>query len=214
MPLSIRTSTPAERPRRHALASLAEAVRRLSDAVAATGVGAAELAAAETEIRRAVDIVETLVDDDPYSGLMQPRGESDPATILPLSPIVGAFSPVRPEVHMQLVEGGVSGSARLERKHVGPPGYAHGGIGALIADQLVALVPVALGVRGVTRSLSVRYRRPLPLHADLVMAAHGTLIGDRVHATGTISTGGEVCLQIDAELAVRDARKLGRGEKE
>jgi len=211
MSVPIRTASPEDGPRRDALASLAEAVRRLSDAVATTAVGDADLHAAEADVRRATEILNRARDDDPYSGLMMRAPEwTDPATILPLSPIVGAFSPVRPEVQMLLVDGGVRGTARLERQYVGPPGYAHGGVGALIADQLVALVQVALGVQGVTRSLTVRYRRPLPLHTELALAADGVLDGDRVHATGAISVAGEVCLQIEAELAVRDPRRLGR----
>jgi acyl-coenzyme A thioesterase PaaI-like protein len=211
MPVPIRLATPADVGRRRALASLAEAVRRVNDAVATTAVGDEALAVAETQVRRAVAILGAEHDEDPYSGLMMPRPEwSDPATILPLSPIVGAFSPIRPEVEMHLVEGGVRGTAQLERKHVGPPGYAHGGVAALIADQLVALVQVALGVSGVTRQLSLRYHRPVPLHTQLLLVADGALEGDLVHATGSIAAGEEVCVRIDAELAVRDPRRLSR----
>jgi acyl-coenzyme A thioesterase PaaI-like protein len=208
MRVAIELGDPGD-PRRTALAGLAEAVRRLSDAVATTAADTTALTSAEAEVRRVVAVLDAEHSDDPYSGLMIPRPDrNDPSEILPLSPIVGAFSPVRPEVRLRIVDGRVTGTARLERKHVGPPGFAHGGIGALLADQLVACTQIALGVQGVTRTLSVRYRRPLPLHTELSLDAGAALDGDRVHARGTISAGDTVCLQIEAELAVRDTRSL------
>jgi hypothetical protein len=194
------TIAPEEQARREALFTLAEATRRLSDAVAVTAVGPAVLAAAEAEVRRAVAAIDAAHSDDRYSGLMDGVDYTDASRTLPLSPIIGAYSPVRPEVELWLDEGRVRGRAVLERKHTGPPRSAHGGVGALISDQLIALVPWALELRCVTKTLSLRYRKSLPLREELQLEAWGEPVGDNVSAHGTISAGGVVCIAVEAEL--------------
>jgi acyl-coenzyme A thioesterase PaaI-like protein len=197
------TVTPDEQARRSALLTLAEATRRLSDVVATTAVGPAVLAAAEADVRRAVAALDAAHSDDRYSGLMDGVDFSDASRTLPLSPIIGAYSPVRPEVELWLEDGRVRGRATLERKHVGPPRSAHGGVGALIADQLMALVPWALELSSITKTLSLRYRKSLPLGEELRLDAWGEPRGDSVAAHGTISAAGVICIEVEAELVSR-----------
>jgi acyl-coenzyme A thioesterase PaaI-like protein len=196
------TVGPEEHARRDALITLAEATRRLSDVVATTAVEASVLAAAEADVRHAVAALDAAHSEDRYSGLMDRVDYGDPSRTLPLSPIIGAYSPVRPEVALWLEDGRVRGRAVLERKHTGPPRSAHGGVGALIADQLMAVVPWTLQLSTVTKSLSVRYRRPLPLHEELELEGWGEVVETKVAGHGTISAAGVVCIQIEAELVV------------
>src|SRR5439155_611436 len=80
-------------------------------------------------------------------------------------------------------------------------GAAHGGIGAMIADQLVALTAHLLGRVCVTRSLQIRYRRPMPLDTELELEAWSEAIDDkRSNAWCTVSAGGKVVLEGTAEL--------------
>jgi hypothetical protein len=197
------TVTHDEQARRSALLTLAEATRRLSDVVAMTAVGPEVLAAAEADVRRAVAALDAAHSDDRYSGLMDGVDFSDASRTLPLSPIIGAYSPVRPEVELWLEDGRVCGRATLERKHVGPPRSAHGGVGALIADQLIALVPWALELTSITKTLSLRYRKSLPFREELRLEAWGEPRGDNVVAHGTISAAGAVCIEVEAELVSR-----------
>ena len=46
----------------------------------------------------------------------------------------------------------------------GPPGHLHSGFIALVFDELLAMATVLTGESGLTGKLSVRYRRPTPLH--------------------------------------------------
>jgi len=194
------TVTPEEVARRAALLTLAEATRRLSDVVATTAVPPPVLAAAEANVRGAIAALDAAHQEDRYSALMDGVDYSDPSRTLPLSPIIGAYSPVRPEVEMWLEGGRVHGRAVLSRKHTGPPESAHGGVGALIADQLIALVGWTLDMRAVTKSMAVRYRKSLPLFEELTLAAWGESADDRAAAHGTISARGVVCIEIEAEL--------------
>ncbi len=103
------TVSPDEQARRDALLTLAEATRRLSDAVATTSVGPAVLRGAEADVRRAVVSLDAAHSDDRYSNLMDAVDYGAPSRTLPLSPIIGAFSPVRPEVELWLEDGRVRG---------------------------------------------------------------------------------------------------------
>ena len=215
-PSGRRPVSPEEQARRDALLSLAEATRRLSDVVAKTAVGPSVLQAAEADVRRAVEALDAAHSEERYSHLMDRIDYEHPSLTLPLSPIIGAYSPVRPEVELWMEEGRVRGRARLERKHTGPPESAHGGVVALIADQLMAIVPWTLSLpTTATKTLTVRYRRPVPLYVDLDFEASGEAIENGVMARGTMSAGGVLCVEVEAELVVvswrsRDQPRSGR----
>ena len=154
----------AAQVRRDGVERLAAAVRDLADAVAETGVEPGTLDEATAELRLLTDRLRTEIDDDAYSGLViKPVDYSVPEGPMPLNPIIGACSPVRPDVQLRLADGEIAGTATFTKRFVGPPGYAHGGISALLADQIVAASPLAIGVRTITKSLQLSYRRPLPL---------------------------------------------------
>src|SRR5439155_15504551 len=103
---------------------------------------------------------------------------SVPEMSMPLNPIIGRCNPSRPDVDVQFLEGEVVGTATFTRRFVGPPGHVHGGISAMLADQLVAAAASALGVRTVTKSMTVRFLRPVPLDEELELWGRCTLDGD------------------------------------
>jgi len=59
----------------------------------------------------------------------------------------------------------------LTQLHQGPPGYVHGGIIATLLDEVMSKLNRPLGVIAMTRTLSVDYRRPAPLHTPLRLVA-------------------------------------------
>lgn len=65
----------------------------------------------------------------------------------------------------------VEGRCVLKRVHEGPAGFAHGGVGVLLLDELCAHVPELLGTERVTVAMSVSYRRPVPLLRALLLVA-------------------------------------------
>jgi hypothetical protein len=197
---------PEEDERRAALLTLAEAARRLSDAVARTAVPASVLRAAEVDVRRAAEAIDAVHSDDRYSGLMDRLDYADPARSLPLSPIVGAYSPVRPEVELWVDGPRVCGRARLERKHTGPPEYAHGGVVALIADQLMTIVPWTMRLSAIMKHMTLRLRRPVPLYEDIDLEAWGEQTERGVSARGTVSAHATVCVEIEAEMVLFSGR--------
>lgn len=67
-------------------------------------------------------------------------------------------------------EGTASAEFHLGAAYEGPPSLVHGGVSALILDQLLGEAAAAGGAPGMTGRLTLTYRRPTPL-GDLTAAA-------------------------------------------
>lgn len=65
---------------------------------------------------------------------------------------------------------GASASLHLGPLCEGPPGHVHGGVLALVLDQLLGEAAASAATPGMTGTLSLRYRRPTPL-GDVSMEA-------------------------------------------
>jgi uncharacterized protein (TIGR00369 family) len=200
--------------RRDGVEKLALAARAFADAVAETGVDRATLDEVTGALQLLTHRLRTEIDDDAYSGLViKPVDYSIPEGPMPLNPIIGACSPVRPDVRLHLADGEIAGTATFTKRFVGPPGYAHGGISAMLADQIVAASPLAVGVRSITRSLELRFLRPLPLDEEVELWGVCEPVGDGYRARFTITTRGQLAVEGTAELttfeqfAARDARE-------
>jgi len=119
---------------------------------------------------------------------------------MPLNPIIGHCSPVRPDVEVRIADGEVVGSATFSRRFVGPAGHAHGGISAMLGDQLVAAAPMAIGERTVTKSLTIRYLRALPLDEEVELWGVCTADGEQFKAKFEVRARGEVAVAGTAVL--------------
>ncbi len=79
---------------------------------------------------------------------------------------VGLRNPVAPPLEVVAdPEGGgkVSCDFRLGAAYEGPPTLVHGGVIALLLDQMLGEAVGSLGRPGMTGTLTIRYRRPTPL---------------------------------------------------
>lgn len=191
----------AAQVRRDGVERLAAAVRELADAAAETGVDRATLDEVTGALALLTHRLRTETEDDAYSGLViKPVDYSIPEGPMPLNPIIGACSPVRPDVQLRLADGEIAGTATFTKRFVGPPGYAHGGISAMVAEQIASASPMAIGARTITKSLQLRYRRPLPLDEAVELWGVCEPDGDNFRARFTITARGEVAVEGTAEL--------------
>jgi acyl-coenzyme A thioesterase PaaI-like protein len=79
--------------------------------------------------------------------------------------VVGLRNPFAPPLHIvkDLEEGSASAEFTLGAAYEGPPTLVHGGVTALILDQVLGMAAAAGGAPGMTAQLNLRYRRPTPL---------------------------------------------------
>jgi len=104
------------------------------------------------------------------------------------SPVTGPGSPIAPPMRVTLADDGVTGRFVLGIAHEGPPGYGHGGISAMLLDELMGWACAATGTPGMTVSLRMRYQGPVPLEVPLLARAHITgTDGRKVFVEGSIA---------------------------
>ncbi|MGW0460241.1 PaaI family thioesterase [Streptomyces tendae] len=169
---------------RAAIAALGHELRALVDAAVRTAAtpstlhrvasGAQRLTAQLTGRRRARAEV--------------PEVDEFPGGVRMYSPVTGAGSPLAPPLHVTRIDRGAMGTCILGIAHEGPPGYGHGGISAMLLDELMGWACATAGMPGMTVSLQMRYHRPVPLESPLRVLAHVTdTDGRKVHVTGSIA---------------------------
>ncbi len=78
--------------------------------------------------------------------------------------VVGLRNPFAPPLKVEKTEDGTAFAAfRLGAAYEGPPDLVHGGVSALILDQMLGEAAAAGGAPGMTGRLNLTYRRPTPL---------------------------------------------------
>ncbi|WP_025778234.1 PaaI family thioesterase [Brevibacterium sp. VCM10] len=108
----------------------------------------------------------------------------------------GIGNPLAPPLSYRWEAEEVVAECRLGPQYEGPKAHAHGGVSALLLDDVLARIPRLKGTPRVTRSLEVLYRRPLPLDEPLVIRAGAVepAPGQRessVRVWGTIATAAD-----------------------
>jgi acyl-coenzyme A thioesterase PaaI-like protein len=189
---------------------LTEAVRHLVDAVLTAEQ------ANEMELDEAAAMVERIAGDlhrrDVFGarpGGQRTREEVSHDDYLPRSPLVGPVSPMAPPIDYEYRDGRLFARGVFHAAYEGPPGYVHGGWIALAFDEVLGMANIASGHPGMTGRLSVRYRRPTPLHTEVELEGWTENVdGRRILTRGTLTAGETVTAEaeglfvtIDPELA-------------
>jgi acyl-coenzyme A thioesterase PaaI-like protein len=113
------------------------------------------------------------------------------------NPVSGVGSALAPPLELRLADparpaAGTIGTLSLGQAYEGPPGYAHGGMSALLLDQLLGATAIAAGLWGMTVRLETDYRRPVPLRTPLELRARVVEdAGRRTVVHGTIAAAAD-----------------------
>ncbi|MGW0712069.1 PaaI family thioesterase [Streptomyces sp. NPDC002643] len=174
--------------RRAAIAALGHELRLLVDAVVRTTAPAEVLRGVAEGVRRITGRL---------TGGRRARGEVPVVDEFPgeprmYSPVTGAGSPLAPPMLVTPGDGGLVGLCALGIAHEGPPGYVHGGMSAMLLDELMGRACGAAGHHAMTVSLRTRYHRPVPVDTPLRVFARVTGAEDRkIFVEGSISREGD-----------------------
>jgi len=101
------------------------------------------------------------------------------------SPIIGQANPIAPPLRIQRYDDKVVALATFGSAYEGPPGSVHGGMVAAAFDEVLGMAQSLGGAPGMTGTLTVKYRKPTPLHRELRF--EGTL--DRVDGRKLFTSG-------------------------
>ncbi|WP_435278761.1 PaaI family thioesterase [Rhodococcus yananensis] len=130
---------------------------------------------------------------------------------------IGLRNAVAPPLDLQVdPDGRVWADFHLHAGYEGPAGYTHGGVSALVLDQVLGDTARHAGAPGMTGTLTVRYRRPTPLGDLRAEARLDRVEGAKAFVTGFISCAGEVCVEAEgvfiAPRWMREAREAAVSE--
>ena len=105
------------------------------------------------------------------------------------NPVSGSASPIAPPLRFEFEGTDVVGLVTLGPAHEGHVGLVHGGIIALLLDEVLGVAAVRRVWPSITSRLVVRYRRPVPVDIPLVVRATVVAVnGRRMTLHGTVST--------------------------
>jgi acyl-coenzyme A thioesterase PaaI-like protein len=174
--------------------SLTQSTRELVDAVLRTTLPDVELEEIRGEIDKLTARLRSSQLPGPFgisvtpSGTVRAHGNA----------VVGLRNAVAPPVHVERDPSGRAwADVTLGAAYEGPPGMVHGGVAALLLDQLCGEAASAGGSPGMTGQLTLRYRRPTPL-GPIRLEAHITRVdGIKTWVEGHIADAGGVTIECE-----------------
>jgi len=178
----------ALRTRRAAIAELGDALREMVEQASATEVPEDVLRQVAAQVREAAILLSRRTRT--RAGL--PGADDLLGGFRMYNPVTGSGSGLAPPLHIEVAGNAVVGTCTLGLAFEGPPAFAHGGVSAMLLDQLLGYATSAAGHPGMTVKLETRYRAPVPLQTQLRLTAEVSEVnGRRVTARGVIATAAE-----------------------
>jgi len=132
------------------------------------------------------------------------------------SPMIGLANPLAPPItigrkdertaHARVVFGSA---------YEGPPGSVHGGFVAAAFDEVLGYVQSLSGQPGMTGTLTVKYRRPTPLHTPLLFEAELDRVeGRKIYTRARLEAEDVLCAEAEAIfISLREGVMKGLIEK-
>ena len=204
-------------PQREAARRVGEAMRSLIDRAVATSAPVEALEGVAEVLEALCRTVEKYPQGRLYEGFSESGPAGDPYAFFDNSPIIGVANPLAPPVRMSIIEDPatgqpvVVGEARYGGAYEGPPGCVHGGYVAAAFDEVLGMTQSVTGKPGMTGTLTIRYRKPTPLFADLRFEGRVDRVeGRKIFVVGQSFAGGELTCEADAVFITVDFAKIAQ----
>ena len=182
-----------------ALEGAADAVRRLTSHLRKTQADAGLLEDVERQVNALAEklapydhggpYMQRQLIPEPITDVPPARDTDDPVEFFPYSPVIGPLNPIAPKIDFAVVGREMHATHAFDAPYNGPPGSVHGGIIALVFDELLGSLGAMLDIGGFTGTLEVVYRSLTPLHQPIRMRAWVEAEeGQKVFIHGTMHT--------------------------
>lgn len=171
---------------------LAAAMRRVIELLVRSDAPEAELRTAADRLEEYAAHLETHPRNPRYEGFAEASTAGDVRAFLDQSPVIGQANPLAPPLELRASEDRtrVDGRVRFGSAYEGPPGCVHGGWIAATFDETLGFAQSLSAHPGMTGTLTIRYRKPTPLHTELRFEAWVDRVeGRKVFARGTLHAG-------------------------
>ena len=192
----LRTAEPSDR--RAELHRLADGMRGVLHRLVQTSAPIEMIAEAADELAAIVERFKEVPNASIYEGFAESANSGDPYGFFDHSPMIGRANPLAPPIELWVEEDTMHGRATFGAAYEGPPGCVHGGYVAAAFDEVLGSVQSLSGSPGMTGRLTVHYRSPTPLHAELHFEGRIDRIdGRKIFTTGTLHAGDRLCAEAE-----------------
>jgi acyl-coenzyme A thioesterase PaaI-like protein len=196
-------------PTRAEARRLGDAMRRVIEVLVATEAPADELSDAADSLEGIASSLESYPTRKGWSGFAETANAGDTHGHFDSSPVIGRANPLAPPVDVQVKDGVVEGRVVFGSAYEGPPGCVHGGYIAAAFDEVLGMTQSMSGTPGMTGTLTIRYRRPTPLHTELRF--EGVLLGvegRKIRTEGRLYANNELTAEAEAIFISVDFSKM------
>lgn len=122
----------------------------------------------------------------------------DPAEFFPYSPVIGPLNPIAPAVSFDFDGEEMHAEHIFDAPYNGPPTAVHGGVIALVFDELLGTLGALRGIGGFTGTLTVRYRALTPIAEKIRMRSWvDRSEGRKCFIKGTMHHGERLCAEAE-----------------
>ena len=184
--------------------------KRLVDLVALLEVDATDAATIDgltDAVTKAADLVEPLPSHR-ATGLAQATGGDH--ALAERSPFSGRSNPLAAPMTITVDGERTTATATYGAAYEGPPATLHGGFVAAAFDDLLGVAQMASGAAGFTGTLTVKMRRPTPLHTPIHYEAGVTeKRGRKIVCWGRSTADGEVVAEAECLFVIPRSRITG-----
>jgi hypothetical protein len=186
---------------------LAAVLRDLMGTALALEQPSEELRAVVAELAAAQRRLAAQLPADPAPRL---GADADPArrVYLDHSRDVGEYNACFPRYELDAHDDHAEGRVEFPTVYEGPPGVVHGGFLAVFFDCVLQQLNCDMGQAGKTRSLALRYRRPVPILTELAVTAHRTITDGAIESSGELSLDGTVLCAAEMTAVLGDRAAL------
>lgn len=133
-----------------------------------------------------------------YEGFAEAANAGDPFGFFDHSPMLGRANAVAPPIELWLEGEELIGRATFGAAYEGPPGCVHGGFIAAAFDEVLGSAQSLSGNPGMTGRLTIHYRSPTPLHAELRFTSRlASVRGRKILTTGELWAGEVLCAEAE-----------------
>ncbi len=197
-------------PRRAEMRRVADAARAVIDRLVGARAPLEALTAPADDLEAAARHFDGYSQASSYEGFAESANAGgDPHAIFDHSPILGHANPLAPPIELGLADDVVQGRCVFGSAYEGPPGHVHGGYVAAAFDEVLGSAQSLGGNPGMTGTLTVVYRRPTPLHAELHFTAGIDRVeGRKIFTWGRVESAGTLCAEAEGIFISIDRRRF------
>jgi acyl-coenzyme A thioesterase PaaI-like protein len=158
-----------------------------------------ELRRAAEGLERYAELLRTHPRLKHFHGYAESANAGDVGAFFDQSPMIGLANPLAPPITIgRAGERSAVATVTFGSAYEGPPGCVHGGFVAAAFDEVLGFVQSLGGNPGMTARLTIHYRRPTPLHSELLFEAEIERIeGRKIFTQGRVKANGIVSAEAE-----------------